>query len=141
ELEDMARSACRYYRRVEPADLRWVVVEAADRILPELTLPLGSYALAQLRSRGFRVHLGTRLVSAVNGHLELSDGATYDAETLVWTAGVRPNPVLARTGLSLDDRGRLIADEYLRVRGVGGAWTAGDGAAVPDLVSGGICPP
>jgi NADH dehydrogenase len=141
ELEDMARSACRYYRRVEPADLRWVIVEAADRILPELTLPLGSYAMTQLRSRGFRIHLGTRLVSAVDGHLELSDGATFDAETLVWTAGVRPNPVLARTGLPLDERGRVIADRFLRVRGVDGAWAAGDGAAVPDLVAGGICPP
>src|SRR5205814_1979269 len=117
------------------------IVEAADRILPELTLPLGAYALSQLEARGFQIHLGTRLESAVGGHLELSNGRTYDADTLVWTAGVRPNPMLRRTGLPLDEKGRLVADECLRVRGVEGAWTAGDGAAVPDVIAGGICPP
>ena len=141
ELEDMARFACRSYQRVRPHDLRWVIVEAADRILPELTLPLGAYALSQLEARGFQIHLGTRLRSAVGGHLELSNGRTYDADTLVWTAGVRPNPMLQRTGLPLDEKGRLVADECLRVRGVEGAWTAGDGAAVPDVIAGGICPP
>jgi NADH dehydrogenase len=141
ELEDMARSACRYYRRVRPRDMRWVIVEAADRILPELSVPLGTYALRQLRARGFDVHLGTRLESAVGGRIELSNGCTFEAETLVWTAGVRPHPILARTGLPLDQKGRLVADEYLRVRDVDGAWTAGDCAAIPDLVAGGLSPP
>jgi NADH dehydrogenase len=141
ELEDMARSACRYYRRVRPKDMRWVVVELADQILPELSVPLGTYALQQLRARGFDVHLGTRLESALGGRIELSNGHTFEAETLVWTAGVRPHPMLARTGLPLDEKGRLEADEYLRVRGVEGAWTAGDCAAVPDLVTGGVSPP
>jgi NADH dehydrogenase len=141
ELEDMARAVSRSYRRVRPSDLRWVVVEASDRILPEMTPRLARYTLAQLRERGFRVHLRTRLVSAVDGNLELSDGTTYPAETLVWTAGVRPHPILAAFGLPMDERGRLRADAFLRVQDAPGAWTAGDCAAVPDLVAGGTAPP
>jgi NADH dehydrogenase len=73
--------------------------------------------------------------------MRLSDGTAYEADTLVWTAGVKPHPILRRIGFPVDERGRLMADPYLRVRDVAGAWTAGDCAAVPDLVAGGICPP
>jgi NADH dehydrogenase len=71
----------------------------------------------------------------------LSDGASFEADTLVWTTGVRANPAVGRMGLPVDDRGRLLADEFLRVRGFEGAWTAGDCAAIPDLSTGGISPP
>src|SRR5712691_7244709 len=74
ELEDMARFACRYYRRIARADMRWVLVEATPRILPEISERLGLYALDQLRRRAFDVHLDTRLESAVDGHMVLSDG-------------------------------------------------------------------
>jgi NADH dehydrogenase len=87
------------------------------------------------------VHLRTRLESAEDDRAVLSDGTVYETGTIVWTAGVKANPVLGSFGLPLDERGRLIADEYLRVRDVPDAWTAGDGAAVPDLVEGGVTPP
>src|SRR5207237_3369769 len=82
-----------------------------------------------------------RLESAEGGLMRLSNGTAFEAETLVWTTGVKAHPLLGRTGLPLDERGRLVVDESLRVKGVEGAWSAGDGAAVPDLVEGGICPP
>jgi NADH:ubiquinone reductase (H+-translocating) len=141
ELEDMARSATRYYRTVGHEDMRWVLVEAAGHILPELSEDLGEYTLEQLGRRGFLVHLNTRLDAIENGVARLSDGSVYETGTVVWTAGVKPDPILARYGLPLDDRGRMIADEFLRVRGADGAWTAGDAAAVPDLVEGGFTPP
>jgi NADH dehydrogenase len=72
----------------------------------------------------------------VGGHVVLSDGEEFDAETIVWTAGVRANPMLARTDLPLDDKGRLTCRADLRVEGVEDAWSAGDCAAVPDLTSG-----
>jgi NADH dehydrogenase len=137
----MARYASRYYRRFRREDMRWVLVEAAATILPELSEDLGTYTLEQLRRRGFLVHLRTRLESAQDDRAVLSDGTVYEAGTIVWTAGVKANPVLGAFGLPLDDRGRLIADPYLRVRDVPDAWTAGDGAAVPDLVEGGVTPP
>jgi NADH dehydrogenase len=141
ELEDLARDACRYYRTVTRNDMRWVLVEAAGSILPELGGRLGEYALERLRQRGIEVHLLTRLESAEGGRMVLSDGEAFEAETLVWTTGVKANPLLAGLGLPLDDRGRLMVDAYLRVRDVQGAWSAGDCAAVPDVVAGGVSPP
>jgi NADH dehydrogenase len=141
ELEDLARDACRYYRRIRRQDMRWVLVEAAGGILPEIGPGLGAYALERLRRRGIEVFLETRLESAEGGRMRLSNGQEFEAGTLVWTTGVRANPLLSRMGLPLDDRGRVLADQFLRVRGIEHAWTAGDGAAVPDLTSGGISPP
>jgi NADH dehydrogenase len=144
ELEDMARFAAGYTDDVAPHDMRWVLVEASDRILPEVSRDMGEYTVRELRRRGMEVRLGTRLESCVGGHVMLSDGSAFDADTVVWTAGVKANPLLARTDLPLDDRGRLRCTPDLRVVGVEGAWGAGDNAAVPDLTSdvpGALCSP
>jgi NADH dehydrogenase len=141
ELEDLARDACRYYRTVRREDMRWVLVEAAPSILPEIGEELAGYAVERLRARDFDVHLSTRLDSAEGGRMVLSDGATFDADTLVWTAGVRANPVVERLGLPTGERGRLVVDPGLRVESADGVWAAGDCAEVPDLAAGGICPP
>src|SRR5919106_1106041 len=140
ELEDLARDAAEGYRTVDRDDMRWVLIEAADRILPEIGPSLSAYAAERLRRRGVEVLLSTTLQSAEGGRLALSDGQAFEADTLVWTAGVRANPVVDRLGLPLRDD-RLDVDEYLRVRGVDGAWAGGDCAAVPDRTTGGICPP
>lgn len=141
ELEDMARYATRYYRTIRPEDQRWVLVEASGRILPEVGEDMGRYTLDQLRERGIEARLETRLVSCVGGHVVLSDGTELDTETLVWTAGVRANPLVQRTGFPLDERGQLRATARLQVEGpdgpLPGAWAAGDSAAVPDLAIGG----
>lgn len=136
ELEDMACYATRYYPNMSAEDLRFVLVEATGRILPEVGEDLGRYTVDELRKRNIEVRLETRLESCVGGHIVLSDGEEFDAETLVWTAGVKANPVLAQTDLPLDDRGRLRCLPDLRVEGVEGAWSAGDCAAVPDLTAG-----
>ncbi|MFF7249458.1 NAD(P)/FAD-dependent oxidoreductase [Embleya sp. NPDC008237] len=133
ELEDMARYACRYYHNITPADMRWILVEASPRILPEVGEDMGRYTVAELRRRGIDVRLNTRLESARDRHVVLSDGTEVDASTLVWTAGVKPSPMLIATDLPLDDKGRLKARATLEVDGVPGVWTAGDCAAVPDL--------
>ena len=90
--------------------MRWLLVEDARRILPEVGEAMGQYTLGELRRRGMEVRLGTRLQSAVGGHIGLSDGTELDANTLVWTAGVKPNALLARTGCrstTAVDLGRL----------------------------------
>ncbi|NSC22536.1 NAD(P)/FAD-dependent oxidoreductase [Streptomyces albus subsp. chlorinus] len=135
ELEDMARYACRYYHNISPEDLRFLLVEASDRILPEVGEEMGRYALRELRARNIDVRLETRLDSCENRVAVLSDGSRHPTRTLVWTAGVKPHPLLARTGLPLNDRGRLRCDATLRVQGTEHAWSAGDAAAVPDLAA------
>jgi len=136
ELEDMARDACRYYHRVVPDDMHWVLVEATHRILPEVGEDMGRYTVDELRARNIDVRLSTRLESAVDRHVVLSDGAELDTSTLVWTAGVKPHPMLADTDLPLDDKRRVRCRADLRVEGLDDAWSAGDCAAVPDLTKG-----
>lgn len=133
ELEDMARDALKFYPGLAPLDMRWVLVEATGRILPEVSPDMGVYTVEQLRARGIEVHLQTRVESLAGGMVELDNGERFAAETVVWTAGVRPHPVLASTDLPLDERGRVKATAELQVEGVPDAWTAGDCAAVPDL--------
>jgi NADH:ubiquinone reductase (H+-translocating) len=133
ELEDMATYATRYYPDLSTGDIRFVLVEATGRILPEVGEDLGRYTLEELRKRKIDVRLNTRLESCVDGHIVLSDGEEFDAETLVWTAGVKANPMLRDTDLPLDDKGRVRCRADLRVEGLEGAWSAGDCAAVPDV--------
>lgn len=136
ELEDLARYATRWYKRITPADVRFVLVEATGRILPEVGDDMGEYTVAELRKRNIDVRLNTRLESCTDGRIVLSDGEEFESDTLVWTAGVKASPVLTDTDLPVDDRGRLRCRADLRVEGVDGAWGAGDNAAVPDLTKG-----
>jgi len=141
ELEDMSRDAARRYRSVDRDDMRWVLVDAAPEILPEMAPDSGRYAIDTLSERGVEVHLSTRVQSAEGGHIVLSNGVELETDTLVWTAGVRADPLVGRLGWPTDDRGRAPVDEFLRVRDMPDAWAAGDCAAVPDLDAGGSNPP
>jgi NADH dehydrogenase len=129
--------------------MRWVLVEATQRILPEVDRDMGAYTVEQLRRRGMDIRLGTRLESCVDGIVQLSDGDSFGADTIVWTAGVKPSPMLDRTDFPRDDKGRVTCRPTLQVvdaegHVVPGAWSAGDCAAVPDLsspVPGTMCSP
>ncbi|MFJ8001137.1 NAD(P)/FAD-dependent oxidoreductase [Streptomyces sp. NPDC096310] len=135
ELEDMARYASRYYHNIKADDMKWILVEATGRILPEVGDVMGKYAVRELRARNIDVRLDTRLDSCEGRVAVLSDGARFPTRTVVWTAGVKPHPVLAATDLPLDGRGRLRCTAQLAVDGTEHAWAAGDAAAVPDLTS------
>lgn len=149
EMEDMARDALRYYSELSVSEMRWVLVEATQRILPEVGRDMGAYTVEQLRHRGMDIRLDTRLESCVDGVVRLSDGDSFEADTIVWTAGVKPSPMLDQTDFPRDGRGRITCRPTLEVVGpdgavVAGAWSAGDCAAVPDLSStepGAFCSP
>jgi NADH dehydrogenase len=148
EIEDMARYATRQYNTIEASDLRFVMIEGAGRILPEVTEPMGEYALAELKKRGIEFHLNTFLSSCVDGHVVTSTGVEFDTETIVWTAGVKANPVIKEASdLPSDKMGRAIVLPTLQIATedgevVEGAWAAGDCAAVPDVNNPGkFCPP
>ena len=141
ELEDLARDALKSYPNVRPEEMRWIVVEAAGGILPELGRDLAEYAVERLGRRGIEVLLNTRLDSAEGRVIRLSDGQVFPADTLVWTAGVKPSPLAAESGFPVDETGRIRTDAFLRVEGVEDAWASGDAAAVPDVIAGGVMPP
>ena len=133
ELADMSRYASRYYENIEPADLRWILVEAAGRIMPEVSPPMGRYTVDRLMESGIEVFLDTRVKTMENGHVVLDDRTEFETDTIVWTAGVKPNPMLADTDLPLDDKGRVSCSATLQVAGSPEVFSAGDCASVPDL--------
>ncbi|MFD9887664.1 NAD(P)/FAD-dependent oxidoreductase [Streptomyces alboflavus] len=135
ELEDMARYAARYYHNVKAEDMKWILVEASGRILPEVGAEMGKYTVSQLRKRNIDVRLETRLESCEDRVAVLDDGARFPTRTVVWTAGVKPHPLLAATDLPLNERGRLKCTAELAVDGAPHAWGAGDAAAVPDVTA------
>jgi NADH dehydrogenase len=141
EAQDMAMSVLRGYPGVHPEQTRWVLVEAMDRILGTVPPSLSTYAQHELEHRGINVRLKTRVDAIEDGVAKLSDGTEIPTDTLVWVTGTRANPVVADAGLPTDEKGRLTVDNRLRVTDVEYVWSAGDCAAVPDTVKGGLCPP
>jgi NADH dehydrogenase len=142
ELSDLTRDALRYYPSLRHTQQRWVLVDAAPKILPEIPTRLGDYAARELKRRGVDVRVGTTLDRVEANAATLSDGETILTHTVVWTAGVRANPANARFGLPVDDRGRIPVDELLRVEGLEHVWALGDGARVPNQATpGGFDPP
>ena len=141
ELSDLCVDALRYYPRLHGTPTRWVLADAAPKILPEIPRRLGEYAARELMERGVDIHVGTTLASVSADEAVLGDGTRIPTHTLVWTAGVRPNPLLGELGLPLDERGRVEVDELLRVRGREGVWALGDCARVPNTRSSEPDPP
>ncbi len=164
ELQDFAAQTIGLYPRCAAQGMRWVLVEARGRIMQEVPDSLSEFAERELRGRGIEVRTDTTLLEVTAGAAALSDGETIAARTVVWTAGVKPSPVIARLGLPLDREGRVIVDQTMRVedhalpsshsqggarggaegRAHGGAhvWAIGDCAAVPDASRPGQpCPP
>jgi NADH dehydrogenase len=152
ELQDFAVQAIELYPRCAAQGMRWVLVEARDRIMQEVPGSLSEFAERELRGRGIEVRTATTLRELDGRSAALSDGETIAARTVVWTAGVKPSPVVARLGLPLDREGRVVVDRTMRVdeaalpeqRSRVGArvWAIGDCAAVPDASRPGQpCPP
>ena len=141
ELFDLVHDALRFYPRLRDAKQRWVLVDAAPSILHEIPRGLGEYAARQLVRRGIEIRVATTLTSLDAEAATLSDGERIPTATLVWTAGVKANPLLARLGLPLDDRGRVLVDATLRVEGTDDIWALGDCARVPNLAAADPDPP
>ena len=136
ELQDFAADAMESYPRARLHGMRWILVEATDRVLPEIDERLADYAVRELRGRGIEIRMGTTLDAVDAESATLSTGETIPTRTVVWTAGVKPHPSLKQLSLPLDERGRVEVDDRLAVSGMQGVWAIGDCAAVPDRTRG-----
>jgi len=132
ELQDFAAAAITRYPRCRTQGMRWLLVEATDRVMPEVSPTLAEFASRELRGRGIEIRTETTLEELTPTTARLSDGEVVQTRTCVWTAGVRPHPVVERLGLPLDDTGRIAVDKTMRVHGRANVWAIGDAAAVPD---------
>jgi NADH dehydrogenase len=142
ELQDFTADVMDLYPRCRVTGMRWILVEATERVMPEIGPKLAEFAVRELRGRGIEIRVSTTLDAVTAATATLSDGEVVRTRTLVWTAGVKPHPVVARFGLPLDERGRIISDNHLQVPGFDNVWAIGDCAAVPDPARKGMpCPP
>ena len=139
-VNDFVRETVRYYPQLSEQLIRVVVVHPGNFLLPELGEELGRYAERKLRERKVEVIKGPRVANYDGLVVTLSDGTSIPARTLIWTAGVKPSPVIASLPCE-KERGRLLVSEYLAVTGVPGLWAAGDCAAVPILNTENFHPP
>jgi NADH dehydrogenase len=141
ELQDFAADVLDLYPRCRVQGLRFLLVEARDRVMQEIDAGLADFAVRELRGRGIEFRTSTTVESLTDRSVTLSGGETIPTRTLAWTAGVKPHPVVARLGLPLRE-GRIEVDRFMQVAGHDNVWAIGDAAAVPDPArKGEPCPP
>jgi NADH:ubiquinone reductase (H+-translocating) len=141
ELQDYVADALDRYPRCRLDGTRWVLVEATERVMPEIPLSLAAFATRELRGRGIEILTGTRLDAVTERTATLSTGEVVPTRTVCWTAGVKPAAVVRELGLPLTDSGRIDVDATMRVRGQDCVWAIGDAAAVPDPARKGAASP
>lgn len=139
ELLAFLHEAASRYRNVEQGDVQVTLVEVAPRILPAIDAELAAYAAAKLRARGMAIRLEATITALSPDHAVLTGGERLDTHTVIWCAGIAPNPLVASLGLPCDERGWILAEPDLRVRGRADVWAIGDCAVNPDP-RGGVYP-
>jgi len=139
-MNDFLRDAIKFYPHLNEKMLRIVLIHSGGVILPELSERLGKYARQKLEHRGIEIRLNTRVTGLTDREVTLSDGTRIVTNTLVWTAGTAPNPMLAALPCA-KERGKVLTDEFMRVPGFENVWAVGDCAAVPDVKNGVFFPP
>ncbi len=141
ELQGFAHDAIKRYPRCRETGTRFMLVDAAPRVMAEIQPQLADWTVELLTKRGIEFRLGTTVSEVRPDSVRLSNDETVKARTVVWTAGVRASPVASSLGLPLE-RDRIVCDEYMRVQGYDNVWAIGDIAAVPDPARPGQpCPP
>ena len=142
ELRSLVSAMLKEFPSLSIDDTHFHLIEAMDRIMPEVSLKSSLWVIKNLEQRQAHIHLNTQLKSAVGGRLELSNGQVIETDIVIWTAGVKAQSMLGGTGIPLDERERICARADLRVEDgdtiLEGMWTAGDVARVPDLSGGGV---
>jgi NADH dehydrogenase len=148
ELRSTATALLRYYPEIDFDEVRFHLIEAMGRIMPEVSEKTAKQVVENLNARAGYIHLNTQVVSAVDGVVKLSNGDKLETDILIWTAGVAAAPVAKHCDFPLDGRLRITANAKLQIvdgdKPFKGAWTAGDVSAVPDLTGmgvGGYCVP
>ena len=133
-INDLARQSLQHYGRIDPREVRVVLIHGGPVILPELGEALGLYAQEKLRKRQAEIKLKTKVIAYADGAVHCDDGEAVHADMLLWAGGVSPSPILKNTPFELE-RGRVVVDSTLEVPGFRGVWAVGDCAAIIDQTS------
>jgi NADH:quinone reductase (non-electrogenic) len=141
ELHELVAETLPLHPRLAHVEPRWLLLDGGIRILNQMPEQLAAFAHRTLDRRGVEILTQTSVTELDGRSVTLTDGRRIESETVVWTAGVTPNPALRRLGLPLDGRGRVRVDETLRVAGNSHIWALGDCAAVPNQATPGETDP
>jgi NADH dehydrogenase len=139
-INDFLRESVRFYPHLSGDWIRVILVHPGAAILPELGPKLGEYAQKKLANRNVEIRLSTKVTQVDDNAVHLSDGSCIPTQTVIWTAGTMPNPLVGMLPCQ-QDRGRIVANEYLEVPDRPGVWALGDCAAIVDRGTGHPYPP
>ncbi|PYY01892.1 MAG: NAD(P)/FAD-dependent oxidoreductase [Acidobacteria bacterium] len=139
-INDFVRDSLPFFPNIRQEDIRMVLVHPGPAVLPELSTSLGQYTQETLRRKGIDIRLNTKVEGYEHGTVMLSDGSLLATHTLIWTAGTTPHSLLAALPCT-KERGRIVVNDTLEVKGSAGVWAIGDCALVPDRTTGKYCPP
>ena len=131
-LNDFIREVLSFYPNLCEEMCRVVLVHSGSIILPELGHDLGDYTKNVLARRGVDIRLNTRVKNVTQNEVSLTDGTSISSQTLVWTAGIIPSPLIG-TIPSSKERGRLVVNQFLQLPDWPNVWAIGDCAFVPDI--------
>lgn len=132
EINDLIRGAAKSYPSITQREIRVILVEARDRLLPEFDEKLAAFATKRLKATGVEVCVNTMVNGASPREVRVKDQPAIPSRTLIWTTGVAPNPLITESRLPQTGRGWVKVDDHLRVEGQPGVWALGDCAQIPD---------
>ena len=132
EFHVFMRKAAQLYQNVDPKECHTTLVELSNRILSAVDEDLSDYALTEMKKRGMKVYLETSLEKIDERHVTLSNGKKLTANTMIWCAGIAPNPLIEEIGLPVDERGYIQCERDLSVKGFDDVWAIGDCAVNMD---------
>lgn len=140
-INDFVREALNYYPEIERSRMRVILIEAGDRLMPEMNEQLAAFAERVLTERGVEVIRKVSVTRVDSDRVLLSTGDAIRTRSLVWAAGVAPDPLIASLDIAKDERGRVRVNSFLEVEGLQDVWALGDCASIPNPATGKVYPP
>jgi NADH:ubiquinone reductase (H+-translocating) len=141
-LNDFVKDTVKeFYKNIYMTDIRVILVNAHDKILPEVGEELGDFALQKLKDNGVEFIMNTNVKGATANTAKLDNGTVIPTYTLIWTAGVTPTKVVVNLPCEHDKGHRIVANNYLEVPGYDGVYAVGDCAAIPNPYTRKVYPP
>jgi NADH:ubiquinone reductase (H+-translocating) len=141
-LHDLVQhNLIRYYPEIGNDEAKIILVEASDHVLPGIHERIGQLALDRFNEIGIDVHLNTMVAGIRENAVVSRDDKRIEGDTIIWTAGIRPNPITAGLAVEKARDGRVVVDEHLRIPTLPSIFSLGDSAASQDTATGKTLPP
>jgi NADH dehydrogenase len=130
-LNDLVRTSVESLPKIRPEEVRTLIIHPGDRLLPEISAHLAEYATRKLKERGVEIRLKAEISGAGEGYVEVKGGERIPTRTLIWAAGVTPNPLIEKLSVPKGKHHGLTVDACCQVPGHPGVWALGDCAEIP----------